>query len=160
MCWIGRTTKEVKSIFAKEDVFVYKILKRNIFNGSLTSPYKEMPYEVGKTYEQGINSFHNGTGFAIEEGLHFYDGDCIVRNYGGYVDIYSRNTERNIDWFPNHSCEYRITICKCRIPEGTKYYINERGEIVTEKIEIVAEMLSYIPSCTRKFKDLKFFSFR
>ena len=175
MCWFGNL-KESKGKVASEDIFVYKVL--NIFYSPITknvsgffSPYKNMPYKIGEIYtvnpyliepknvatptdiahRYGLHYTPTDITHRIDYGLHCYNEECMVGKTA-FDSLYIDQPNGNFitGYASSHFCSPVLT--KCKIPKGTKYYENSRGEIVTEKLETlyVVDVASY-----KHCKDLK-----
>ena len=121
MCWFGLN----KSIVAEKNIKVFKICLKK--KGKILSYYNEFVYEVGAEYSAtfGIRIKDFGR-IAIYEGLHSYSSDCCLKIYkeGIYCDWFGRGEP--------------IVKVDCIIPKGAIYYENEKGEIVSNRLEIVS----------------------
>lgn len=159
MCWVGYM-KDRRC--ALEDVTVYKILEKRYSHGDhfdgLFSPVLGMKYEIGKTYTPDfeIIPFYN-SGYdtcSISIGLHCYseDNKIIVSNDGDITVIGGTR-------YASHGNTIVPIIVRCIIPKGTIYYINSRGEIVTEKLTLVCRMKAEYATWgdDRRFKDLQIY---
>ena len=86
----------------------------------------DFKYKPNKVYYQEIRGVLRGSTEegefqyqTINIGLHcFASNEAAVRYLGGF-------------W------NYNLILVKAVIPEGTKYFINEHGEIITEKLKIL-----------------------
>lgn len=159
MCWIGRMKDRKRAL---EDITVYKILEETNNLGDdytgLFSPVRGMKYEIGKTYTPNMEiiPFYN-SGYhtcSISIGLHCYseDNKIIVSNDGDITVIGGSR-------YAGHGDTIIPIIVRCIIPKGTTYYINSRGEIVTEKLTLICRMKAeYVTwSDDRRFKDLQIY---
>lgn len=147
MCWHG--ILENKKI-ATEDVKCYKIVLRFVDEPYLCfRPYfryknTPMEYEIGKTYHDKIClEITKYTGHVtIHKGIHCYDSSvCICSFYGDYGKQYEVSNlllcttfSKIGTFFSRSDCE--AVLVECTIPKGTLYYVNDEGEIVTEKLII------------------------
>ena len=148
MCWHG-ILKNRK--IATEDLKCYKIVSK--FNYEpFFRPYfrcndSPMIYEVGKTYYGKICPEKVAGGanlIAIHEGIHCYDLSVHIFHrdkYEVYRDKYEVNYLLPCGIFLKLGIFSSRTDCKavlmeCTIPKGTLYYMNDKGEIVTEKLII------------------------
>ena len=138
MCWLG-SDAEAKGRIADKDITVYKVMvKRRIINKGweLFSPFKDMKYELYQRYESVIRPIKPLTTNIIEQGLHCYSEDCYIAStndsnmfvFHRYVDTTSLGS-----YYAFGDAQYPV-LCEGVIPKGTKYYINDGGEIVTEKL--------------------------
>lgn len=106
---------------ASIDMEVYKILsvEKSIFGKTkFISPCIGFCYKPGKVYHSKLGITQTNYSLAIDEGLHCFQN---MTSAGIYADSFRRP----------------YAIVPAIIPEGTRYYINEDGEIVTEKLKIV-----------------------
>ena len=159
MCWVGYM-KDRRC--ALEDVTVYKILEKRYSHGDhfdgLFSPVRRVKYKIGETYEPNFavrpQYDYKNDSCSIGIGLHCYseDNQIVVSNYGDITVIggtrYGRFGDAIIP-----------IIVRCIIPKGTIYYINSRGEIVTEKLTLVCKMKAEYATWSddRRFKDLQIY---
>ena len=143
MCWNG-ILKNRK--IATEDLKCYKIVSK--FNYEpFFRPYfrcndSPMIYEVGKTYYSKIcpTKAMEDTGLiTIHEGIHCYDLSVHICKF--HRDKYEVRYLLPYGEFLKIGAFSSRTYCKavlmeCTIPKGTLYYMNDKGEIVTEKLII------------------------
>ena len=112
---------------AVNDIQVYKILKERktrIFNRiKYVSPYYKFKYKLNKVYqsELELDSQTLDGVLMIEKGLH------------SFINLQHAEYYRAVG---GPCCETWI-IFKAIIPKGSTYYINEIGEIVSNKLKIV-----------------------
>ena len=131
MCWTTYVRSLTEPQYAKTDMTVCKIvrLRRKIFGRKVfEAPFylSDFKYEPNKVYYQEIEGVLMGTteegNFLCQEiniGLHCFDSSkAAIRYLGGF-------------W------GYNLILVKAVIPEGTKYFINEHGQIVTERLKIL-----------------------
>jgi len=106
--------------------FVYKL------GDEYQAPYFLFTYEKGKRYK---TRFKKWKGCCILDGFHSYSGkNVICDNDGdGWIVIKSRKDGYRFDAFP---LSQDLTIMKCHIPRWAKYYINQRGEMVSNRIVV------------------------
>lgn len=144
MCWRTKElerTNNCNALIAKEDIHCYKIVKLNDEYG-FRSMYRNFKYEIGVEYENSDSlalSFNtiNKT-FEIYNGFHSYSYEsttCEVnRRHYGYNEWKIRNINKELlDWIG----EFNAIQVECIIPKGSKYFLNERGEYVSDKIKII-----------------------
>ena len=135
MCWIGKNACRI----ARRDITVYKIrcISKNIF----TSLYQNYVYKIGKVNKDivlipDIRYNVNGV-FRIEDPL-----CAIYRGYHSYTSIsmpysnlglFSRTIYLGklscTVWLKNY-----LYVATFIIPEGSNYFENDRGEIVSSNI--------------------------
>ena len=167
MCWYGNLTDKK---IATKDMVCYKVIA--MYGGQYYAYYRGTEYHIGETYEEKVYpiktlSLDNVT-HKLYRGLHCYSHLCNFYICGASNDkcfnvtnptkafMYSYIGEKLI----GHYCISNLytydecgneklfvknaipELVKCIIPEGTVYYENERGEIVTTKFilsEVVRE---------------------
>lgn len=135
MCWIGKNTCRI----ARRDITVYKI--GNILKNIFTSLYQNYVYEIGKINKDvvlvpDIHYSVNGT-FRGEDPLY-----AIYRGYHSYTSISMSYSDLSLRsrtiylgkqphtmWLRNYY--YVATFI---IPEGSYYFENDKGEIVSSNI--------------------------
>lgn len=127
MCWVTRLKEYQVKRIAANDIQVYKILeKRRIWiSGRIkyVSPFYNFKYKPNKVYKSRIDlDFQTRYDvLIIEKGLHsftnFQHAKCCH-------NICKLNCE---PWF----------IFKAIIPKGSTYYVNENGEVVSNKLKII-----------------------
>ena len=132
MCWISSNLVCKNS--GDEKVPIYKIL--GLTYGSLRAYfYSDFLYMLDHIYESKINPEH-GVMYFINEGLHCYSTKCtFIYNYNGVLVTCPINTFS----YPNGLYTTAVII-KGYIPPNTTYYINEKGEIVTESLVLTEIM--------------------
>lgn len=135
MCWIGKNACKI----ARRDIVVYKI--GDIYKNIFTSLYQNYVYEIGKINKDVVlvpDMRYNVNGvFRIEDPL-----CAIYRGYHSYTSIsmpysglslYSRTIylgkRPHSMWLRNYY--YLATFI---IPEGSNYFENDEGEIVSSNI--------------------------
>ena len=150
MCWIG---KPQDKRIAEDDIIVYKVFKMSrLDTNKLFTIYGGYLYEEGKTYSRNIIPVTDSgdlNRIIIENGIHCYSKKCKFLRYDE-SDLTMRRASTVHVKFQNEPLHYEIgtvhnytedmyyypVVAKCVIPEGTKYYINYLGEIVTEQLTI------------------------
>lgn len=106
---------------ATEDMKVYKLLlvEHGRFGKiKFISPQFGFHYKPGKIYHTELGVKQTNYSLIINEGLHCFQG---MASAGMYVD----------------NPVGTAIIVTAIIPEGARYYVNEDGEIVTDKLMIV-----------------------
>lgn len=121
MCWTTIKPSTMKEHRASGDIRVYKVLfvKKNRFGKTkFVSPHMNFCYKSGKTYHSALGITKTNYSLVINEGLHcFYN----IARAGEYAEGLVES----------------VAIVPAIIPEGTRFYINEEMEIVTEKLKII-----------------------
>ena len=128
MCW---TSKNVEKEIASEDIKVFKI----VTNEGI-SYFEGFPYTLNKQYKiDKINIREKKNCFSVQKGFHSYSKDCKILEkrhpYGFKIG--------KCCVFYNHLplCSYinsKIIKMECIIPKDSEYYLNDRGEYVSNSI--------------------------
>lgn len=108
---------------ASEDMEVYKILsvrKGRFGRTKFVSPCMDFRYKPGKVYHAKLGITLTNYSLIIDEGLHCYSNIADAAMCADSFLIAGP-----------------IVIAPAIIPKGTRYYINETREIVTEKLKIL-----------------------
>ena len=109
------TATHKKAKIAKEDIHCYKVFV--VRNTHLISPYQKYRWYINKLItipKFGIINYSNGTK-DVHEGLHAYT------KTGLYL---------NIILFANSNAK----VYNCIIPKGSKYYLGENEDIVSNQM--------------------------
>ena len=153
MCWLGSNEKKV----ATGPISCFKVVikeKPNLFS----SKYYGGQYKTGETKEVIMDepkpSYYFRRALMIDEsiicellglpvweiecGLHSYSQEyCFCRiTYGG-VEIMSKVQVQGCRL--DRLIGSNLAVIDCEIPVGAEYYINEYGEIVSDKLLVVGE---------------------
>lgn len=131
MCWIS---SEAIPHIAEEDIEIFKICE-GIEADEVESYYRLYFYKLNQVYKLVcpiVVEFREDilpNKFAINRGFHSYIKECTIR----ISSIY-----KSAEVLYNGTCiesynDYAIKV-KGYIPKGTKYYINNNGECVSEAI--------------------------
>ena len=130
MCWLGN--KNNKKIIT-EDLITFKLLF--VKKGVLCSYYMDFEYECNKIYSQKLEADFSSPFVIIRKGFHSYSTDCnvVVRNCYGLVAI-SFGDRFICITFPD-------VLQKCIIPKGSTVYINDIGEVVSDKIILTEKQI-------------------
>lgn len=126
---------------------VFKIVLVNKETNEIRSYFQGKVYEVGKEYseEQGIRiSFIDGV-MKIDKGLHCYSRYLTTdtRNMVSFLAVDVKlNDGSYVNYYALNYAKHELGKLECIIPKDTTYYLNEKGEIVTDKI-IVKEVLPF-----------------
>lgn len=127
MCWT--TNKKAVCETAKEKIEIIKVCY-NMDNKTLISCYWEFEYELNKIYsaEEELKCLSSGNKLynEVHAGFHSYTPNCtIVKD--SIVAIWNDNIFLD-------SYDTDVVVVKGYIPTGAHYYLNERGEYVSNKI--------------------------
>lgn len=136
MCWKTDRKEYTQIKTATKNIPVYKFLTRNAH-----TPFKDYPiiFEKKLPKVELLDDYHfydNG----INQGYHSYSTSTSVRFWESplYTHVYAQSAGgRWLGSFPRRS----IVCHKGYIPKGTKYYINEWCEIVSETLVVLPEMV-------------------
>lgn len=130
MCWTTEATEHHRSKIANSDLYVLKILsfyKNNLGRMILKSPfYSDMKWRFNKIYKTELGKPYKpifSTTMKITKGFHCFRTDVPSSYIGYYMGI--------------NTC-----IVMGVIPEGSRYYENEHGEIVTNQLKILRPIKS------------------
>lgn len=145
MCWKNykREEKVIKvndepiCHIAEADILTYKIIQHHY--GRLYAYFQRMPYEVSKVYsledfgEKLIVSHTMDNTPYIKEGFHTYtDDNYLMFDCMGNVDV-----NYMFDAIQHYiASDGNAAVAQCVIPKGSKYYVNDRGEVVSDRIII------------------------
>lgn len=135
MCWTSYHNPEIHK--AEKDISCYKIVNRNLTSFYYTDfPYKLNEIHITELDAPKFNTFN----FIISKGFHSYSpNQCKIEYYkrknkpglyiGSIYTIYSKKAI--LDSLPAND----TVILECVIPKDSLYYINEHGEIVSNRIK-------------------------
>lgn len=151
MCWISNKLPIERT--APRNIPIYKVLRLSS-NAVLLSPWYALKYEPNKKVTsflakpKGLEPIPNCCG--INTGLHSLQ-KTKLRRQGEYIGILRRDTfGRNI--FEGRYSFYNsaLLLYEGYIPQGSKYYLNEYGEYVSDSLIITKPA---------NFKTIKKYSF-
>lgn len=155
MCW--RTTESFPDALerrtAVKDIVAYKVLRLEE-GGRFFSYLQGFEYTPQRTCvlsEDLVMSKDVNGDRTINEGFHSYGGGCIVKTWGvsGMIGIYGQYRYKLLYLYDsmgmgNYDCDSGDTVfARCVIPEGSAYYENERGEIVSDGICLTKDYVPY-----------------
>ena len=126
MCWTSYNEEFHVMKIAKTDIQVYKILKKYqswMFKRTqYVSPYYNFKYKLNKVYNSNlcVEFLEKTNGLQIQKGLHSFINFEEANFYRANASL------GGLPWI----------ICKAVIPKGSFYYINEGGEIVSDKLKV------------------------
>lgn len=130
MCWV--TNSKPEAHVADSDIKVYKIVRQTPRKNIVNSLYYVYTYKIGELFEMdekiipGLVLYSTPfQAYVINEGFHSYatfekvkmefeDGITLAIDPGASMPV----------------------IVECIIPEGSRYYINNEDEVVSDKIII------------------------
>ena len=167
MCWYGTVHDEK---VAKRDLRVMKVLYKSIkiskhiklpidLKDYFIAPYAATFYEIGKRYEQDImqittyDTLGDADKLVIEKGLHSFSKSVKwkIRKLGNIWEFIANNISvdcvRNmlIPAFKFNQTtipgDFELKLVECIIPKGTKYYRNNRGDIVSEALIVTGKII-------------------
>ena len=140
MCWKSKHTP-IKKV-AEKDITVYKIFGKyggKIHSccyygflwgiGEVKTLDKPLQVEERKTAHPPFNDITNYN-YVINEGYHSF----AIKPYCNYVGWMNPKSVQFIFHWSSDDM-----LCECIIPEGSIYYENEYGEIVSDKLMITNE---------------------
>ena len=138
MCW---ESKKLKQLVSDGKVKVFKVC--HIDDGYLCGFYYHgFKYELNTEYTARINMIdHSPFMYYGYEGFHSYSKDeCHTKIYYQsevdalqVVGVYNNDSTRVIDGYTGYY-KNDFAIVEGYLPEGTIYYVNEFGEIISDKI--------------------------
>lgn len=143
MCWTCNINK-LKAQIAKEDINVYKIVKKATKEYCI-SPFMDYTYyseDIQPSLTLGVTIEPRSIFAKITEGYHSYSsvnfvGDSIVPDiFGGCVKTIQCGNRDRI--FRVDNSLYLATFI---IPLGYVYFTNEEGEIVSNKIRYTCKYI-------------------
>lgn len=142
MCWISIDKNDSVCHIANKDIKVFKIMKRVMNDDSyFYSYYQNYTYRQGRRYTDEIELIPWGKCLRIDHGYHSYSSeDCHVEieDNNRSIVVYKTNGIGLNSLYKN---DFDVCVVKCIIPQGSKYYKNFKGEIVSDSIIIESEIL-------------------
>lgn len=144
MCWKTRNIERTeKKISPESGVRVFKIVNLRKGKYIYAAYHRDFKYKLGKVAvsHREISFKHELDVSFVEEAIHSYLSDsvivrktssCVIYSIDNMVDgsIYSK-----LDWFiDNIGHGTRMVVMEGIIPHGTPYYVNEYGEVISEKL--------------------------
>lgn len=136
MCWICPIEQFQERVTSK-DIRVFKIVK--IINNKIVSLYQDYIYKLGESnpIEKRMYVLPFNDTRKIIHGYHSYSYDKISINFDSShscFNISNSSTQELLDWVIANDDFYYVA--ECIIPKGVKYYLNPKGEYVSESIII------------------------
>lgn len=151
MCWTAYNKQRSQPIKAEKDIKVFKIavITENDNAKPYFMDYSEIVYKTGETYTTNMEPPEQKyCAYVIGKGFHSYNMDscyytkgevnCLVSVTGEVIFHYSRITVNSHYGcsIMNYLTHRTICVMHCTIPEGTTYYENHNGEIVSNAIRV------------------------
>ena len=142
MCWISIDKNDSVCHMANKDIKVFKIMKRVMNDDSyFYSYFQNYIYRQGRRYTDEIKLIALGNCLRINHGYHSYSSeDCHVEIEDNIRSILVCPTN-GIGLNGRYKNDFDVCVVKCIIPQGSKYYKNSIGEIVSDSIIIESEIL-------------------
>lgn len=140
MCWTCNINK-LKAQIAKEDINVYKIVKKATKKYCI-SPFMDYTYyskDIQPSLTLGVTIEPRSIFAKIIEGYHSYSSVnfvCVPDIFGGCVKTIQCGNRDRI--FRVDNSLYLATFI---IPSGCVYFTNEEGEIVSNKIRYTGKYI-------------------
>ncbi len=130
MCWkCSRAGLKV----AEKDIPVFKILFKWT-DDFLEAYYNEFYYCTGIEYSGELDVAREFPGhyYIVDRGFHSYSPKCVITATRDTILItWGMET---LDYF-DRNCN--LVRADCIIPKGSKYYVNDRGEYVSDHIKVI-----------------------
>lgn len=145
MCWATKKKKNSKPKVSDGNVKCRKLCFKRTSgdDDGIISWYEGFRYDVGSTYrtEMQCPDKLSGLGecYTIREGFHSYEENCLLSLTENKHDMLKRidfTYEGRISWTTWAYPDRMPVILECHIPEGSTYYENEWGEMVSESITV------------------------
>lgn len=153
MCWSTNFPELAAPKTAKKPIKVYKVCKKRPNSDIIISYYMNHEYKVGETYRMAAD-FEvidydevepTRPYYEINAGFHSYSHEKtkvkMTYHYNGddrkLIEVLFGDQNCTIDYFKvSHYDTIDIVRVECTIPEGSTYYENANGEIVSNAITI------------------------
>ena len=147
MCWISEVLKAENS--GESKIPVIKVLRRYIDSKELAAYYRATPYVLNKEYNSSILPRFVDSCFEINEGLHCYSDSCRFTIFETGIHIFTLEDScvtysdgKRLDFAGIRP--YKAVVVKGYIPSNTRFYINEIGEIVTQRLILTSVLEIFI----------------
>ena len=149
MCW-WCDKPILKEVPPRKKVPVYKIItmkKRFLFPNKLISYYKGFEYKLHSLFTSVLEEPNHWGGlgsYSIDKGIHSYIIENGTTRRDSSIIVLNNKTGDQVASYPINTNNRKFTNVKVLgyIPEGSKYYINEDGECVSDKI-ILTKIIKY-----------------
>lgn len=133
MCWTNHL--KIAACVADKDIPVFKIC-HYLDSTSICGYYTYFHYELNKVYEleKELVLCHNSytNKYEISAGFHSYNKNCSATKRDNILKV----TSHQGDLLDNYN-PWCIKVCGY-IPKGSHYYLNDRGEYVSDAIFLIA----------------------
>lgn len=148
MCWHSNSIVESKR--AEKGMTVWKIMKQIGGTTYVKSYYQKMKYKIGRLYETEMNIKFNDFvslglylyPMSITEGFHSYNPKGVKFTRTQFFwDMTKKGLDDRDDRLDIIFEDPYAVVVECVIPEGSTYYENDRGEIVSDKIIITDKII-------------------
>ena len=149
MCWSTNLPELAAPKTAKKPIKVYKVCKKRPNSDIIISYYMNHEYKVGKTYQMNVDfeviDFDERPYYEINAGFHSYNHEKTKVKVTYYhhgddnklIGVLFGDQNCHIDSFKMSDYDtIDIVRVECTIPEGSTYYENASGEIVSNAITI------------------------
>lgn len=133
MCWVSYCINNMNKHIAKKDIYVYKVAMRVGCDMAIAPFYREFSYTLGVTYGK-LKSL---------EPVYYPHDECII-NEGFHSYRSFKRVLENGKSFKDHPYYRGLAIYKAVIPTGAEYYVNEKGEVVSNQLKIIDGPLEYL----------------
>lgn len=139
MCWISCRTPRLK--VAQEDITSYKIVRLNANNGTYDAihyPFHYIPdvLEESKLEIERIDLWYT----RINVAFHSYSEKPILQFSKFEICIKHPKLNTILGYIPLENVLHdNYVVVKCIMPEDTNYYINDHGEIASNRIILTKE---------------------
>lgn len=148
MCWITdrRWISEPfpNPCISVEDIEICKILSPNwkgIYYLFEYEPYKVYETEL-EPVKTPLNHPKTDEIFRIDKGFHSYSTGIKAIDHDTHIDIYYDDIYSKEDRFITSYVKPVIRVAGI-IPKGSRYYLNEQGEYVSDQIKLLSERCMY-----------------
>lgn len=131
MCWVSYCINNMNKHIAKKDTKVYKVAMKGCTDVAIAPYYINFEYELGITYgklESLKPTYFPHDECRINEGFHSY------RTFERILKVKS---------FKSHPLYKALAVYMAIIPKGAEYYVNEKGEVVSNQLKII-ELLTFL----------------
>ena len=134
MCWIGNKGP----IILDKDISVFKIVVNK--GVDIYSYYQSFLYQLNKLYTEELDVRKANGSIIINKGFHSYSTKCSIGKIGDrYITV------RSMSDYYDDEIYYElldITLIQlCIIPSGSTVYINQSGEVVSDKIILTEKQI-------------------
>lgn len=138
MCW---TSKNLKIKIARRNIPIWKIVEFDNKRKVYTSPFRYYQYFPGmvNTTQMIFRTFDYSYEINGYEGFHSFSNKLRYKYSKSNISVYKKGIFTKKECFftsYNECCIFSPAIAKGYLPKGTKYAINEVGEIISDCIVI------------------------